>query len=64
TSEPIPNILDEAIYEEWDDRVERYTTTAASLDAAQASGNITKTQSTAIPNDPLFQEIGSGDRPR
>ncbi|GJR97198.1 hypothetical protein Tco_0269372, partial [Tanacetum coccineum] len=44
--------------------VVRDTTTAASLDAAQASGNIIKTQSTAMPNDPLFQEIGSGDRPR
>ncbi|GJY37271.1 hypothetical protein Tco_0422649 [Tanacetum coccineum] len=38
TSEPIPNIPDEAIYEEWDDRVERATTTTASLDAEQASG--------------------------
>ncbi|GJT66026.1 putative ribonuclease H-like domain-containing protein [Tanacetum coccineum] len=50
TSEPIPNVPDEAVYEEWDDRVERDTTIAASLDAAQASGNITKTQSMAIPN--------------
>ncbi|GJS34086.1 putative ribonuclease H-like domain-containing protein [Tanacetum coccineum] len=38
TSEPIPNVPDEAIYEEWDDRVERATTIAASLDAKQASG--------------------------
>ncbi|GKF37902.1 hypothetical protein Tco_0114660, partial [Tanacetum coccineum] len=45
TSEPIPNVPDEAIYEEWDDRVERATTTAASLDAEQASGNINRTQS-------------------
>ncbi|GJY41997.1 hypothetical protein Tco_0429267 [Tanacetum coccineum] len=30
----------------------------------QASGNITKTRSTAMSNDPLCQEIGSGDRPR
>ncbi|GKB55192.1 hypothetical protein Tco_0905945 [Tanacetum coccineum] len=37
TSEPIPNVPDEAVYEEWDDIVERVTTTAASLDAAQAS---------------------------
>ncbi|GJX30761.1 retrovirus-related pol polyprotein from transposon TNT 1-94 [Tanacetum coccineum] len=53
TSEPIPNVTDEVVYQEWDDGVERATTTAASLDAAQASGNITKTQSTAIPNVPL-----------
>ncbi|GJY35579.1 hypothetical protein Tco_0420957 [Tanacetum coccineum] len=64
TSVPIPNVADEAVFKEWDDRVVRATTTAASLDAAQASGNITKTQSMAMSNDPLSQEIGSGDRPR
>nr|GEW10917.1 hypothetical protein [Tanacetum cinerariifolium] len=53
TSEPIPNVADEAIYEEWDDRVERAVTTTASLDAEQASGNINRTQSTAMPNVPL-----------
>ncbi|GJV71375.1 hypothetical protein Tco_1491370 [Tanacetum coccineum] len=36
TSEPIPNVPDEAVYEEWDDRVERATITAASLDAEHA----------------------------
>ncbi|GKB22575.1 hypothetical protein Tco_0861976, partial [Tanacetum coccineum] len=46
TSVPIPNVADEAVFKERDDRVVRATTTAASLDAAQASGNITKTQST------------------
>ncbi|GKE77627.1 hypothetical protein Tco_1543747, partial [Tanacetum coccineum] len=64
TSKPIPNIADGAVYEEWDDRVERATTTAASLDAAHASGNITKTQSTVIPNVPLPQGIGAGGSPR
>ncbi|GKC01987.1 hypothetical protein Tco_0993597 [Tanacetum coccineum] len=46
--------------------VSGYTTTkrAESLDAAWASGSITKTQSMAMSNDPLSQEIGSGDRPR
>ncbi|GJU73818.1 hypothetical protein Tco_1265223 [Tanacetum coccineum] len=48
--EPIPNVPDEAVNEEWDNRVGRATTTATSLDAAHASGNITKTQPTAIPN--------------
>ncbi|GJZ62490.1 hypothetical protein Tco_0618627 [Tanacetum coccineum] len=38
TSEPIPNVADEAVYEEWDDKVERGATTAASLDTEQASG--------------------------
>ncbi|GKC75207.1 hypothetical protein Tco_1125981 [Tanacetum coccineum] len=37
TSDPIPNVADEAVYEEWDNRVERATTTAASLDVEQAS---------------------------
>ncbi|GKF73912.1 hypothetical protein Tco_0220244 [Tanacetum coccineum] len=44
--------------------VGRAITTAASLDAAQASGSISKTQSIAMSNDALSQEIGSGDRPR
>ncbi|GJU97679.1 ribonuclease H-like domain-containing protein [Tanacetum coccineum] len=39
TSEPISNVPDEAVYEEWDDRVGRATTTSASLDATQASGS-------------------------
>ncbi|GJT48822.1 hypothetical protein Tco_0974979 [Tanacetum coccineum] len=39
TSVPIPNVADEAVFKEWDDRVVRATTTAASLDAAQASGD-------------------------
>ncbi|GJU77012.1 hypothetical protein Tco_1274082 [Tanacetum coccineum] len=64
TSMPIPNVADEVVFKEWDDRVVRATTTAASLDAAQASGNITKTQSIAMSNDPLSQEISSGDRPK
>ncbi|GJU22098.1 hypothetical protein Tco_1155440 [Tanacetum coccineum] len=60
TSVPIPNVADEVVFKEWDNRVVRVTTSAASLDAAQASRNITKTQSTAMSNDPLSQEIGSG----
>ncbi|GKB66075.1 hypothetical protein Tco_0927487 [Tanacetum coccineum] len=64
TSEPIPNVLDEAIYEELDDRVERAITTAASLDAEQASGNINRTQFTAMPNVPLPQGISVGGSPR
>ncbi|GJT18744.1 hypothetical protein Tco_0877450 [Tanacetum coccineum] len=57
TSVPIPNVPDEVVCEEWDDRVERATTTAASLDAEQASGNIDKTQSTAMPNGRMIEEI-------
>ncbi|GJY52362.1 hypothetical protein Tco_0443209 [Tanacetum coccineum] len=44
TSEPIPNVPDEAVYEEWDDKVERATITAASLDAEQASGGSPRCQ--------------------
>ncbi|GJU32621.1 ribonuclease H-like domain-containing protein [Tanacetum coccineum] len=54
---------DEAVYEEWDDRVERATTTAASLDAIQASGgspmcqeamrgSIAQTRSEKVPTQP------------
>ncbi|GKF74687.1 hypothetical protein Tco_0221019, partial [Tanacetum coccineum] len=39
TSMPIPNVADEVVFKEWDDRVARSTTTAASLDATQASGD-------------------------
>ncbi|GJX84346.1 hypothetical protein Tco_0335120 [Tanacetum coccineum] len=43
---PIPNVADEAVFKEWDDRVVRATTTTASLDAAQASvGVIAQTRS-------------------
>ncbi|GJX82183.1 hypothetical protein Tco_0331664 [Tanacetum coccineum] len=52
------------ITEASDDRVERATTTAASLDAEQASGNITRTQSTKMLNVPLPQGIGAGGSPR
>nr|GEX99943.1 copia protein [Tanacetum cinerariifolium] len=45
-----------------DDSVERAITTDASLVAEQDSDNITKTQSTAMSNDHISQEIGSGNR--
>ncbi|GJS18752.1 hypothetical protein Tco_0413224 [Tanacetum coccineum] len=44
TSEPIPNVPDGAVYMEWDDKVEMATTTAASLDAAHASGGSPRCQ--------------------
>ncbi|GJX47911.1 hypothetical protein Tco_0273101 [Tanacetum coccineum] len=44
--------------------VQRATTIDASLDAEQTSGNINRTQSTAIPNVPLPQDIGAGGSPR
>ncbi|GJX84584.1 putative reverse transcriptase domain-containing protein, partial [Tanacetum coccineum] len=60
TSVPIPNVSDGAVYEEWDDKLERATTTAASLDVEQASGTINRTQSITIPNVPLPQGVGAG----
>ncbi|GKA19356.1 hypothetical protein Tco_0699271, partial [Tanacetum coccineum] len=61
---PPEKVGDEAVHKELGDRVERAATTAASLDAEQDSGNILKTQSTAIPNVPLSQGIGTGGSPR
>ncbi|GKE53428.1 hypothetical protein Tco_1488584 [Tanacetum coccineum] len=55
---------DENVYEERGDSVERAATTATSLDAEQGSGNINRTQSTAIPNDHFPQEISSGGSPK
>ncbi|GJS18988.1 hypothetical protein Tco_0413460 [Tanacetum coccineum] len=63
TSDPIPNVVDEAVYEEWDDKAERATTTATSLYVEQASGTINRTQSTAKPNVPLPQKISAGGSP-
>nr|GEW67132.1 hypothetical protein [Tanacetum cinerariifolium] len=45
-----------------DDSVERAITTDVSLVAEQDSDNITKTQSTAMSNDPISQEISLGNR--
>ncbi|GJV03065.1 putative ribonuclease H-like domain-containing protein [Tanacetum coccineum] len=50
---------DEAVHKEGSDSVERAITTDASLVATQDSDNIIRTQSTAMSNDPLSQEIGS-----
>ncbi|GKC88448.1 hypothetical protein Tco_1149097 [Tanacetum coccineum] len=51
---------DEAINEEMLDSMERAITTDASLEAAQDSDNITKTQSTATLNEPHPQGEGKG----
>ncbi|GJU48543.1 hypothetical protein Tco_1218098 [Tanacetum coccineum] len=62
--EPILNVVSSSHQKTQTPRVERATTTAASLDAEQASGNINRTQSTAIPNVPLPQGIGASGSPR
>ncbi|GJY03966.1 hypothetical protein Tco_0369906 [Tanacetum coccineum] len=62
--EPTNLVADEAVYKERRDSVERVATTATRLDAEKDSGNITRTQSTAMPNVPLPWGIGTGGRPR
>ncbi|GJX07879.1 hypothetical protein Tco_0195811 [Tanacetum coccineum] len=59
----LADVEDKPVYEEWDDRVERATTTDASLDAEQASGgsprcqkamggSIAQTRSERVPTSP------------
>nr|GEU32350.1 hypothetical protein [Tanacetum cinerariifolium] len=59
SSGPTTHVADETVYEERGDTVERVATTAASLDAEQDSGNIPRTQSTALPDEPIPQGTGS-----
>nr|GEW32588.1 putative ribonuclease H-like domain-containing protein [Tanacetum cinerariifolium] len=55
---------DKVIHKELDDILVRAATTASSLEAEQDSGNITKTQSKAIPNEPSSQGTDLGGGPR
>ncbi|GJQ98116.1 hypothetical protein Tco_0009255 [Tanacetum coccineum] len=64
SSGPTTLVADETVHEEKGDSVEKAATTATSLDAEQGSGNINRTQSTAIPNDLFPQGIGLGGSPR
>nr|GEU40524.1 uncharacterized mitochondrial protein AtMg00810-like [Tanacetum cinerariifolium] len=54
----------ETVYKDWEDRMERATTTASSLETEQDSGNINWTQSVATLNEPLPQGTCSGSGPR
>nr|GEU56918.1 hypothetical protein [Tanacetum cinerariifolium] len=58
--EPIPNVAPSSNQKT---QTPRAATTAASLNAEQASGTINRTQSTAMPNVPLPQGISSNDPP-
>nr|GFB88019.1 hypothetical protein [Tanacetum cinerariifolium] len=51
---------DEAVHKELGDKLVRDATTASSLEAEQDSGNITKTQSKATPNESSSQGTNSG----
>nr|GEW87294.1 putative ribonuclease H-like domain-containing protein [Tanacetum cinerariifolium] len=50
-SVPTKSVADKAVYKELDDSLLRAATTASSLEAAQDSVNINKTQSKATPNE-------------
>ncbi|GJY17386.1 hypothetical protein Tco_0388877, partial [Tanacetum coccineum] len=58
------NVAYKAVNEEMDDSLVRATTTASSLEAEQDSGNIDKTRSNAILNEPSFLGTSSGSGPR
>nr|GEX76968.1 hypothetical protein [Tanacetum cinerariifolium] len=64
TSVPTEVVADKAVYEEMYDSVERAATTTTSLDAEQDMGIISKTQFTAILNEPSSIETSLGSRPR
>ncbi|GJZ67676.1 hypothetical protein Tco_0630916 [Tanacetum coccineum] len=63
-SGPIDNVADKAVYEELGDSLVRAATTASSLEVEQDSGNITKTQSKATPNESSSLGTTSGGGPR
>nr|GEX09966.1 putative ribonuclease H-like domain-containing protein [Tanacetum cinerariifolium] len=52
-AEPTILVVDETAYKEWEDIMERATTTDYSLEAVQDNGNINRTQSMATLNEPL-----------
>nr|GFD36444.1 hypothetical protein [Tanacetum cinerariifolium] len=58
-SGPTEYVVDEAVHKELGNRLVRVATTASSLEAEQDSGNITKSQSKAIPNEPSSQGTDS-----
>ncbi|GKE81883.1 hypothetical protein Tco_1551883, partial [Tanacetum coccineum] len=61
-SGPTDIVANEAVHKELGDRLVRAATTASSLEAEQDNGNITKTQSKAIPNESssLGTTLGGG----
>ncbi|GJS57551.1 hypothetical protein Tco_0652335, partial [Tanacetum coccineum] len=57
-------LADETVIKEQEDRMERATTTASSLEAEQDSGNINRTQSMATLNESFPQGTDSSSGPR
>ncbi|GJZ77841.1 ribonuclease H-like domain-containing protein [Tanacetum coccineum] len=64
TSVPQDLEANEVVHKEGDDSVERAITIAASLDTAQDSDNIIRTQTMAMPNVDIPQGMDSGGSPR
>ncbi|GJS61779.1 putative ribonuclease H-like domain-containing protein [Tanacetum coccineum] len=63
-SRPISLVVDETVTKEKEERMERASTTASSLEVEQDSGNINRTQSMATLNEPSPQGTGSCSGPR
>ncbi|GJV35358.1 putative ribonuclease H-like domain-containing protein [Tanacetum coccineum] len=59
SSRPTTHVADDSVHEERGHSAKRVTTTAASLDAEQDSGNIIRTQSMATLNEPIPQGTNS-----
>ncbi|GKF46585.1 hypothetical protein Tco_0136387, partial [Tanacetum coccineum] len=53
SSGPIHLVVDETVYKEWEDIIERAATTASRLEVEQDSGNINRTQFMATLNESL-----------
>ncbi|GJS60332.1 uncharacterized mitochondrial protein-like protein [Tanacetum coccineum] len=62
-SDPIENVVDEAVHRELGDSLVRVATTNSSLEVEQDSDNINKTQSKATPNESSSQGTNSGGGP-
>ncbi|GJV03670.1 hypothetical protein Tco_1337239 [Tanacetum coccineum] len=60
SSGPMEHVADEAVHKERGDSLVRAATTTSSLEAKQASGNITKTRSKATLNEPSSLGTSSG----
>ncbi|GKD72065.1 hypothetical protein Tco_1330347, partial [Tanacetum coccineum] len=61
---PSNNVIEEAVHKELGNSLVRAATTASSLEAEQDSGNITKTQSKATPNESSSLGTTSGGGPK
>ncbi|GJS23341.1 putative ribonuclease H-like domain-containing protein [Tanacetum coccineum] len=51
SSGPVHLVVDQTVYKEWEDKMERAATTGSSLEAEQGSSNINRTQSMATLNE-------------